>query len=239
MRRFLLALPLLVPALATSQQVVETTTGVTALLQALSAVDSNVVWASGHQGVVLRSVDGGRNWQAIHVPGSDSLQFRDIHAESTDLAWILSAGPGELSRIFHTRDGGRTWVMQFRNADPEAFYDCFTFFDSRRGVAFGDASGGRTNLLLTRNAGATWELMDPALAPEGAFAASGGCVTNHGQRHGWVALGSPAARIFRTENSGATWSIHQTPLVRGDAAGLTAVSFRDQEHGIAVAGRIG
>lgn len=237
-------LTLLLPSLLHSQQIVESTTGTTALLQAISAVDSNVVWVSGHRGVVLRSTDGGRNWQRLPVPETDSLQFRDIHATSTDLAWALSAGPGELSRIYHTRDGGRTWVLQFRNTDPDAFYDCFAFFDGRRGVAYGDASRGRTNLLATRNGGGSWQLVDRVTVPaplegEGAFAASGGCVTTQGQRHGWVALGSPAARVFRTENGGATWTSFPTPLVSGESAGLTAVHFRDPEHGIAVAGRIG
>jgi photosystem II stability/assembly factor-like uncharacterized protein len=238
-----LALLLVLPLTVSAQTVTPLTTGTTALLQAISSPDGKVVWMSGHQGAVLRSTDGGSTWQTFKVPGADSLQFRDVHAASADIAWLLSAGPGDASRIYHTRDGGRTWTMQFRNTDPDAFYDCFGFFDQRRGVAFGDASQGRTNLLVTRDGGATWTLLPPTSVPaplegEGAFAASGGCVVTHGQRFGWVGLGGPEARLFRSDNGGATWSVHPTPIVKAASAGITAVDFRDAEHGIAVGGRI-
>jgi photosystem II stability/assembly factor-like uncharacterized protein len=234
---------LVLPGVLGAQSVANTTTGTTQLLQAVSAVDSQVVWMTGHGGTVLRSIDGGNTWQPREVPGASALEFRDVHAVSADLAWVLSAGPGDRSRIYHTRDGGNTWALQFRNTDSTAFYDCFTFFTARRAVAFSDASQGRTNLLATRDGGTTWELMLPDAVPaplegEGAFAASGGCVTSYGERHGWVATGGPAARLFRTDNGGATWSVHETPMVRGPSAGMTAAHFRDAEHGIAVGGRI-
>jgi photosystem II stability/assembly factor-like uncharacterized protein len=198
---------------------------------------------SGHGGTVLRSVDGGRTWQARPIPGAERLEFRDVHATSADLAWAMSAGPGDRSQIFHTRDGGATWSQQFRNADSTAFYDCLAFFSNRRALAYSDASQGRTNILATRDGGATWSLQghDAVPAPldrEGAFAASGGCVTTYGDRHAWIALGGPGARLFRSDNGGATWSVHETPIVKGASAGNTAVSFRDAEHGIVVGGRI-
>lgn len=238
-----LLLWLALPVVATAQTVSDIPTGTSALLQAISSPDGKVVWMSGHAGAVLRSTDGGLTWLSRPVPGADSLQFRDLHAVSADIAWLLSAGSGTASRIYHTRDGGRTWTQQFRNSDPDAFYDCFTFFDQRRAVAFSDASGGRTNLLFTRDGGGTWTLLPSTSVPaplegEGAFAASGGCVASFGQRFGWVSLGGPEARLFRSDNGGATWSVHPTPIVRGESAGMTAVDFRDPEHGIAVGGRI-
>ena len=238
-----LVLLLATPVVISAQSITDTPTGTTALLQAVSAVDTQVVWMSGHRGAVLRSVDGGRTWQPRVVPGADSLEFRDIHAVSADLAWVLSAGPGDRSRIYHTRDGGSTWALQFRNTDPDAFYDCFAFFNARRAVAFSDASQQRTNMLITRDGGTTWTPLsrDAVPAPlegEGAFAASGGCVSTYGERHGWVALGGPGARLFRSDNGGATWSVHETPIVRGASAGMTAAHFRNAEHGIAVGGRI-
>jgi photosystem II stability/assembly factor-like uncharacterized protein len=57
-------------------------------------------------------------------------------------------------------------------------------------------------------------------------------------RHGWVALGGPGARLFRTTDAGATWSLHETPFVRGAGGGMTAVAFRDALVGVGVAGRI-
>src|SRR5690606_27144506 len=127
-----LLLWLALPVVATAQTVSDIPTGTSPLLQASSSPDAKVVWMREHAGAALRSTDGGLTWLSRPVPGADSLQFRDLHAVSADIAWLLSAGSGTASRIYHTRDGGRTWTQQFRNSDPDAFYDCFTFFDQRR-----------------------------------------------------------------------------------------------------------
>lgn len=226
------------------QSVTDAPSGTTALLQAVAPVDESVVWVSGHRGTVLRSLDGGATWQSRPVPDVATLQFRDIHALSADVAWAMSAGPGIQSQIHHTRDGGVTWVRQFINTDSTAFYDCLAFFDARTAVAYSDASGGRTNILRTTDAGETWRLLPPDAVPaplegEGAFAASGACVSAYGARDGWIALGAPGARLFRTRDAGQSWTVHQTPIVSSTSAGNAAVSFRDPLTGMVVGGDIG
>lgn len=47
-------------------------------LQAISPVNSRVVWASGVGGTFVRTLDGGRTWQAGVVAGAEALEFRDI-----------------------------------------------------------------------------------------------------------------------------------------------------------------
>lgn len=242
MRSLLLVVALVPPTLA-GQTITEISSGTSALLQAVSAPSAEVVWISGHRGAVLRSTDGGRSFALRPVPEAGRLQFRDIAALNADTAWILSAGNGDQSRIYRTDDGGATWALQFTNPDSAAFYDCLTFFDSRTGIAFSDAAGGRTLILRTTDGGTTWAHLpaDAVPAPlegEGAFAASGGCVTSVGKLYGWIATGGPGARLFQSEDAGATWTVHETPFVRGASGGMTAAAFRDSLHGIAVAGRI-
>src|SRR5262245_53883446 len=87
----------------------------------LCVVDSKVVWASGTQGTVLRTIDGGRTWQAKSIPGTLDLDFRDIHAVDERTAHALSSGEGEKSRIYRTTDGGNTWTVQHINRDPKGF----------------------------------------------------------------------------------------------------------------------
>lgn len=228
---------------ASAQRVDTIPSPTTALLQAVSVPSDSVVWISGHRGAVLRSTDGGWSFAVRPVPGAERLQFRDIHAMGADTAWILSAGNGDQSRIYRTTDGGTTWALQFTNPDSAAFYDCLTFFDARTGVAYSDAVGGRTLILRTTDGGEHWAHLAPEAVPaalegEGAFAASGGCVSSVDARHGWVALGAPEGRLFRTTDAGATWSVHGTPFVSAAGAGMTAVAFRDPMHGAGVAGRI-
>src|SRR3954452_4573623 len=84
--------------------------GVTARLRGVSAVSDRVAWASGASGTILRTVDGGRTWQARGIPGTDSLDFRDVDAMDERTAYVLSIGFGEASRIYKTTDGGATWT---------------------------------------------------------------------------------------------------------------------------------
>jgi photosystem II stability/assembly factor-like uncharacterized protein len=233
----------LLPMASRAQRIDTIPSPTTALLQAVAVPSDSVVWLSGHRGTVLRSTDGGWTFTVRPVPGAEQLQFRDIHARDAATAWILSAGNGDQSRIYRTDDGGATWARQFTNPDSAAFYDCLTFFDDRIGVAYSDAVNGRTLILRTTDGGGSWAhlpagAVPPPLEGEGAFAASGGCVTSVDDRHGWVALGGPGARLFRTTDAGATWSLHETPFVRGAGGGMTAVAFRDALVGVGVAGRI-
>jgi photosystem II stability/assembly factor-like uncharacterized protein len=218
--------------------------GTESLLQAVSVVSPSVVWVSGHRGTYVRTVDGGATWRAGVVPDADTLQWRDVHAVSADTAYLLSAGNGDLSRIYKTHDGGATWVQQFVNRDSAAFFDCLAFWDARRGIAFSDAVDGRF-VLLTTSDGATWrrvpdESLPPAQPGEGSFAASGTCVATQPGGHAWVGTGNaPTARVLHTADYGRTWSAAPVPIAGGEAAGLAAVAFRDSRHGVALGGPIG
>ena len=216
--------------------------GTDVLLQAVSVVDENVVWASGHGGTWVRTLDGGETWTARVMPGADTLQFRDVHALDADRAWLLSAGSGELSRIYRTRDGGDTWELQFLNPEPEGFYDCLEFRDAEHGLAYGDAVGGELRILRTRNGGKTWEFtrsldVPPALAGEGGFAASGTCLALGPGGRAWIGTGaSDTARVLRSLDDGRTWQATPTPLPAGEAAGIFTLAFRDSLHGVILGG---
>jgi len=66
-----------------------------------------VVWASGSNGAILKSIDEGKTWKRLHVSGSDTLDFRGIVAFSEKIAYVMSSGEGEKSRIYKTTDGRR------------------------------------------------------------------------------------------------------------------------------------
>lgn len=220
--------------------------GVTALLQAVSVVDSNVVWISGHDATVVRTTDGGRTWSRRVVAGApDTLQFRDIHALDARTAWILAAGPGDMSRIYRTDDGGSSWTLQWTNPQPAGFYDCLDFWDGRRGVAYGDAVDGELRVLLTDDGGRSWRFVPRSALPaaqtgEGGFAASGLCVHTRPGGRAWIAAGNAArARVFRTSDYGRSWVAADAPVENGEAAGLTAISMRSDDDGIAFGGDLG
>src|SRR5688500_15817020 len=101
--------------------------GTSARLRGISAVNEKVAWASGARGTVLRTIDGGRVWQALVVPGAEALDFRDVDAMSERVAYVLSIGDGPASRIYKTEDSGQTWSLQFQNDNPKAFFDAMAF----------------------------------------------------------------------------------------------------------------
>lgn len=212
--------------------------GTDELLIGLHAVDDRVVWASGTGGTFVRTVDGGRSWHAGVVAGADTLQFRDVHAQDADVAWLLSIGTGPSSRIYRTTDGGATWREVFVSSIDEAFFDCFDFWPDRGGIAFSDAVGGRFPLAFTRN-GETWSARSgpEAQDSEGGFAASGTCLITMGDRTVFIGTGNAEiARVLRSEDGGRTWQGTPTPLVSGEAAGITSLAFRDERHGAALGG---
>ena len=224
----------------------DTPTGSTASLRGLSAVSANVVWASGATatgGVVLRSTDRGATWQNVSPSGPATLQFRDIEAFDRNKAVAMSAGVGTDSLIYRTTDGGQTWTLVFQNTDPNAFYDCMTFFNKKVGLALSDPPDGmKFRIIKTIDGGRTWSVVDPAGMPpalpgEFAFAASGQCLTsNHGRSAWFGSGGSTQARVFTSRNRGRTWTVSATPMNSGPSAGINALAFRSQQHGLAVGG---
>ena len=216
--------------------------GTGALLQAVSAVTDEVVWVSGHQGEILRSVDGGDTWRSRLTLSLDSLQFRDIHGFDAQRAVALTAGTGPLSRIYRTTDGGGTWSLSFLMDSEQGFLDCLDFLDASHGFAYGDAIDRSPFLLETKDGGETWtrvasELLPDAGAGEGGFAASGTCARAAPGGRFWVATGAGGnARLLRLPPGGTRWEAIEAPVVRGEAAGLTTVSFASAEIGLALGG---
>jgi photosystem II stability/assembly factor-like uncharacterized protein len=153
-----------------------------------SAVSREVAWASGTHGTYLRTTDG-RTWIPAQVPGAESLDFRAVVAFSADEAFLMSAGPGDQSRIYHTSDAGQHWQLQFTNSNPKGFFDSMAFWNSTHGIVLGDPIPDQTSKdtgklkfeLLITDDGKTWTQipptqLPPALESEAAFAASNTCL---------------------------------------------------------------
>ncbi len=128
-------------------------------LRGLSVPSAGVVWVSGANGVVARTEDSGATWidAGIAEAAADGLDLRCIVAFDAQSAWAASSGPGEASRLFHTTDGGSSWTTVMTNADPEGFFDGLAFWDRKNGILLGDPTDGYLTILVTADAGQTWE----------------------------------------------------------------------------------
>ena len=159
---------------------------------------------------MFRTTDGGRTWEDVSPPGTEGLLFRDVEARSAKRAVILAIGPGDASRIYRTTDGGATWDTAFVNDDPAAFYDCMAFYPGgRRGLAMSDPVDGKFRILATDDFGRSWTVLPddgmPEAPTEFGFAASGDCLVTAGHT-AYFGSGGGAARVFRSDDFGLTWT---------------------------------
>lgn len=207
-------------------------------------MSDKIIWVSGTEGTVLRSTNAGKSWinvsPSFGAENASTFQFRDIQAWSAHSAIILSIGEGNASRIYKTQDGGRNWKLVFVNEEPAAFYDCIAFKDENVGLALSDPVDGRFRILRTTDGGATWGIVGGgsiprALEGEFAFAASGTCLTFQGSRWYFASGGVSPGRIFSAGGNGDEWTVADSKIKGGEAAGVFSVQFRGR-RGIAVGG---
>ena len=151
-----------------------------------------MAWASGTNGTVLRTEDGGYVWQSCTVPpGAEHLDFRGIQAFDANTAIVMSSGKGVLSRLYKTTDGCHTWILVAKNPDPEGFWDAMQAGDpedtkhingldeaQERALILGDSVNGQLRLWEWKEG---WEERELELSfqikgksdpGEGSFAAS-------------------------------------------------------------------
>ena len=213
-----------------------------ASFRGLSVVNQKVIWASGTGGTVIRSTDGGIIWNVRKIPDAEKLDFRDIEAFDENIAYVLSIGEGENSRIYKTTDGGKNWELQFKNSNPKAFFDALAFWDKSNGIAMSDPIEGFYFLIATEDGGKTWhqigsDKMPRAKDGEAAFAASGTCLIANGKKDVYLITGGNDARVFRSNNRGLSWFVADTPIIEGTAgSGIFSIAMYDLKHGVIVGG---
>lgn len=131
---FILTLTL-VPSGPVSAQVAAAATITTANLNCVDFVDSNVGFAAGSAGTILKTVNGGTSWRVVR--SGDTLDFRGISFVSATHGWAVSLG----GVVVKTTDGGNTWTTVSGDLTGGLyigkFYDLHFFSET-----FGRATGG-------------------------------------------------------------------------------------------------
>jgi photosystem II stability/assembly factor-like uncharacterized protein len=211
-------------------------------LRGLSRVDSQAAWVSGSAGTVARSLNSGQSWELLHVPGTADLDFRDVHAFNGSSAILMSAGPGDASRLYRTEDSGASWQLIATNHEPLGFWDGIAFWDNHYGLLVGDPVQGCLTVMTTEDGGRSWSTVPNTALPaavdgEFAFAASGTSVAVQPGGLAWIATGGSVARVYRSSDYGRSWIAVETPVQAGsEGAGVFSIAFRDPQHGIVVGG---
>jgi photosystem II stability/assembly factor-like uncharacterized protein len=130
----------------------------TASLRGVHSLGGGIAWASGTNGTVLRTEDGGYLWQTCTIPpGAEKLDFRGIQAFDVNTAIVMSSGKGDLSRLYKTTDGCQSWKLIFTNPDKDGFWDAFWMNAIYgEGMLIGDPVNDQFTVLETKDGGTTW-----------------------------------------------------------------------------------
>jgi hypothetical protein len=163
----------------------------TASLRGIHSLGNGIAWASGSNGTILKTEDGGKNWQTCTIPpGAEKLDFRGIQGFDAKTAIVMSSGTGDLSRLYKTTDGCKKWKLLFKNPDAEGFFDALMFRGT--GWLLGDPVNGSFVLFASKDGGRHWyRQQNTGLKVEGksqaVFAASNSSLT---QPHIYVEFGT-------------------------------------------------
>lgn len=206
----------------------------------LSVVNQKVVWVSGTGGTVLRTIDGGKNWENISVPNMEKIDFRDVEGFNKNTAIVM--GIASPARFYKTTDGGQNWKLVHFDDREGVFFDGMSFWNKNDGIAFSDPVDGQHLLIRTTDGGDTWheipkEGFPHKLNPEFGFAASGTGIPVQGRKTVWLGMGGVKSRVFKSEDGGMNWSVAETPVVHGgQSTGIYSVAFKNKKVGISVGG---
>ncbi len=177
MKKYILfTLILFTAALVSGQSVKILTSGSKTGMRGLSVVNDKVIWVSGSNGQVGRSLDSGNTWKWMTVKGFEKMDFRDIEAFDETSAVIM--GIDAPAYILRTSNGGETWDVVFKDDTKGMFLDAMEFWNEYSGIVIGDPLNKRFFVARTFDGGYTWETLpepNKPLAAEGeaCFAASG------------------------------------------------------------------
>ncbi|MGA3129245.1 MAG: hypothetical protein ABSD59_00480 [Terracidiphilus sp.] len=228
--------------------------GTTADLRGIDNVGGGVAWASGTNGTVLRTEDGGYLWQLCAVPpGAEHLDFRGIQAFDANTAIVMSSGKGDLSRLYKTTDGCHTWKLVFTNPDKDGFWDAVKLVPPSsgvreatgwRGIVIGDPVDGQMSLFTTNSEGGeNWSKIHDEIGlksnpNEAIFAASNSSLIVLGGSTIFTSGGPSGARVFLecpTCDIGM-FIARAVPLPKGESAGVFSIAGREAQVLVAVGG---
>jgi photosystem II stability/assembly factor-like uncharacterized protein len=196
------------------------------LLLGGSQADGRMV-VVGQYGHVLVSDDGGHEWQQARVPSRVTLT--DVFMVNQDRGWAV----GHDATIFATRDGGRTWQLQYEDPDFDAPLLSVWF----RNEDYGLAVGAYGLMLMTEDGGENW--VEHPVNDEDDFHLND--LVSAGS--GVLYMAAEAGMLYRSADDGLSWEELESPYegsffgilpLPGDsllAFGLRGHLFRSDDAG--------
>ncbi|MBE2280016.1 MAG: T9SS type A sorting domain-containing protein [Ignavibacteriaceae bacterium] len=87
----------------------EQVTGITSRINHIFFLDENTGWASGNSGVLIKTTNGGNDWQTIQIPGFSTANLGTINFYDENRGFMLAISES-VSKVLQTTNGGSSWV---------------------------------------------------------------------------------------------------------------------------------
>jgi photosystem II stability/assembly factor-like uncharacterized protein len=203
------------------------TTGKKTSIRGLSVVTDNVVWASGSNGMVGTSINGGKDWRWFQVKGFEKADFRDIEAFDGATAIIMSIDTP--AYILRTTDGGYNWKVVYENKKPGMFLDAMEYWNSEAGIVIGDPIDGKMFIARTFDGGQSWTELPDQFKPkaekgEACFASSGTNIRALDRDEAVFITGGTSSHIFIRDQK------IKLPIVQGkETTGANSIAVWDNK----------
>lgn len=219
------------------------TSGTNTSLRGMSLPSENVIWVSGSNGTIGKSVDAGKIWRWITVPGLEKRDFRDIEAFDSSIAIAMAVDNPAV--IVKTTDGGATWKKVFEREKEGMFLDAMDFKNEKEGICIGDPLDLRQTktkqfyIIRTFDSGESWneiaaEQMPAAQPGEAVFAASGTNISfldNPDFEYAFV-TGGTVSNLYLISKSQKPAKIIHIPVVQGKETTGTFSMATDKKNNI-------
>ncbi len=168
-------------------------------MRGLSVVNDKVIWVSGSNGTVGKSIDGGDTFTWMTVKGYEKSDFRDIEAFDAKTAIIMSVDAP--AYILKTKDGGETWNLVYENKTKGMFLDAMEFWNEMSGIVIGDPIDNKIFIARTFDGGNTWRALPDQYFPtadkgEACFASSGTNIAALNLQEAVFITGGTKSRMF-------------------------------------------
>jgi photosystem II stability/assembly factor-like uncharacterized protein len=192
------------------------------LMHAVGFSDALHGCVGGDGGVILRSVDGGRNWSAVTVEAPETARWPVLDIEFYSPTFALAAGGlyDATGLVWRTVDGGRSWTHVRVAGEP--VWATHAFDDDHIVCVGGDLDYGAGSALSSEG-GQAWEYTDLHIWGQA------GAVSFRNPVVGWAPLGFAGTAMY-TVDGGHTWTAIPTP----DGTPMFDVAFTSEETGYMV-----
>lgn len=170
--------------------------------------------------IILKTVNGGDSWDTVYYGGAGWISLFHFPDSNNGYATM------NFSRVLKTTDGGDNWtLLNNLGGAGDLWMSGVYFFNNDTGfVGGGDYTLGGGSIFKTTNGGNSWQCLSDEYGTSKMLFTTSEIGYAIGTNLNWN-----VKRIIKTTDSGASWSIENTPYVS-----MSDISFPSANIGYAV-----